>query len=732
MTSSWSELGREPAIDTKKKLDRVREKMPRLRVDVAFTNARIRLTLGKTIVTLDLDRDVSSEGPGARSGVGKITPPDAKAADAIVAAVARVAEADVPVRPYEPGLRAPIVVPMQGVHAAAGKSSLLWLTFEVGEACESEIVHRWHLLVPPGKDRGYLHFELPRGGASRAELLQTFARALRDGRAPRSTPATDLRCSSTAPWLETTPLVVPDDIDLAHARWEGSALFATRSDGEATVILRCDGPSGFVEIGRVNAPDIAIYPSPTGAHVLLEGRGLSPLGRVKDAQVSRELLDVTTGLRTRLVEAYELFAFGDASGGAMWSADGARLAMGGKVTLAGERAGVLVYDVPLGIFVDATPIDGTFFLSHWEGATLCLRGGPLNGRIAFRWEAGRADPRADVVLGHVSPGGRFALLTQDDRTRVLDRTAGSFTGSLPAADGRFAYDDAWVTDEDDPRVFDLSKDTYRYLAPPGPVLGLRVAKTAPCAVFNDGTRWLWGSPAEIATAAQSSTPAGTQVGARVLPTLDHPMPTIVRRALAERRAGRIEEASLLVAEDARGGARRAISELETRLRAEVALEAGNAQIARDVEGALTHFEAAVQGAPDLYDALQKCELALGKLGRSDEQREVAGFLCARFPTSSAAWLVRSVALQNARDLPGALNAIERALALDREGMDLGQRRAKTTDLLRQRASVHLLEGRKQDAIDDLRALLEAEPAARGQLAADPGLAALRRHPLLRG
>jgi len=707
---SWSELAREPSSD-QKSLAKIQERMPHLRVDVVLTDAQLRLGFGKSIVTIDLDA-ASSSRPGQRSGAGSITPPEAKAADAILAAVARVVEAEVPARPHEPGFRSPIAVTLTGVHAAAVKGTLLWITLAIGEIPGGALAHRWHLLLAPGNKRGELYVDLPKGKASRDQLLVAFAAGLRDGRGPRSTPLTDLRCASATPWLETTLLVVAEDLDLASARWGGATLFALRAEEKATIVLRCEGPSGFSEVARIDATDVALYPSPTGAHLLLEtNRGAAKVTR-------REILDVATGQRTLLVETHELFAFGDTAGSAIWSADGARVALRGAASFAEESRGVvLVYDVRLGAFVDATPLEGTFFPSHWDGPTLCLRGGPSSGLVAFRWEPGSSDPRADAVLGLVSPGGRFALLVEEERTRVVDRRIGAFTGVLPASGGRFGVGDAWVTNEDEPRVLDLAVDRYRFLAPPGPVQRLSLAANAPRAIFHDGAQWLWGSATGLVAAAPVA--------------LAHPSPTLTRRALAERRARRIEEASLLVVEDASGAAKRAVAALEARLRAEAALATGNAKSERDVEGALARYEAAVHDAPELYEALHHCEAALGELGRADEQREVAGYLCERFPISSEAWLARSVALQRGGDGPGALAAIERALTLDADGADLEGRRARRVDLWHQRACVHVAGGRKDEALADVKAILEVDPAAKARLIADADLAPLRRNALLK-
>lgn len=715
---SFRELARDAAIDAKG-LAKIQERMPRVRVDVAITDAHLDLTFGKNTLRIDL-ADTTSSKPGHRGASGRITPPDAKAADAILAAVAKAVEADVPARPHEPGYRPSIAISVHGVHVVEGKGSLLWITFEIGQTEGASPAHRWHLLLAPNKTRGYLHVDLPRGVASRDQLLAAFALAIRDGRGPRSTPLTDLRCASATPWLETTELAVAEDLelDLVSARWGGSTLFTARKEGDSTIILRCDGPSGFSEIARVDAHDVALYPSPTGAHVLIEARRRVPIGLARHLSATREILDVATGARTRLLERHDLFAFGDSAKGALWSADGARVAMSGRSSLAGETRGVvLVFDVALGAFIDATPLDGTFFFSHWDGPTLCLRGGPSNGLVAFRWEPGRADPRADAVLGRVSPRGRFALIIENERTRVVDRHAGVFTGVLPELGGRFGHDDVWVTNDDEPLVIDLATFRYRFFAPPGRVQRLILAETAPLAVFHDGARWLWGSATLVTASAKI--------------TVDHPSPTIARRALAERRARRIEEASLLAAEDTTGAAKQAIAALEARLRAEAALEAGNERGERDVEGALARFEAAVHDAPDLYEALHSCEIALGQLGRADEQREVAGYLCERFPISSEAWLARSIALQHAGDVGGAFAAIERALTLDADGADLEPRRAPTVDLWQQRACVHVAAGRKDEALADVKAILAAEPAARARLVADPDLAALRKNALLR-
>jgi tetratricopeptide (TPR) repeat protein len=711
---SWSELAREPSSDMKG-LAKIQERLPHLRVDVALTDAQLRLGFGKSIVTIELEAAASSR-PGQRSGAGAITPPDAKATDAILAAIARVVEGEVPARPHAPGFRAPLAITVTGVHAAAVKGTLLWITLAIGDVPGSSLAHRWHLLIVPGHKRGELYVDLPAGKASREKLVAAFALGFRDGRGPRSTPLTDLRCAAAAPWLEVAPLAVAEGLDLASARWGGATLFALQTEETTTILLRCEGPSGFTEVARLDATDVALYPSPTGAHVLLEThRGAA---KASGVPARREVLDVATGARTPLVETHELFAFGDTAGGALWSADGARVALRGTATLAEEsRGAVLVYDVRLGAFVDATPLEGTFFPSHWDGGTLCLRGGPSTGLVAFRWEPGRSDPRADAVLGLVSPGGRFALLVDDERTRVVDRRVGAFTGVLPACGGRFGFDDAWITNEDEPLVLDLAIDRYRFLAPPGPVARLSLALNAPLAVFHDGAQWLWGSAAGVAAAA----PVG----------LDHPSPTLTRRALAERRARRIEEASLLVAEDTTGAAKRALAALEARLRAEAALSAGNAKSEQDIEGALARYEAAVHDAPELFEALHHCEALLGELGRADEQREVAGYLCERFPISSEAWLARSIALQHGGDVPGALAAIERALTLDADGADLEGRRARRIDLWHQRACVFVAGGRKDEALADVKAILAVDPAAKARLMADADLAPLHRNALLK-
>src|SRR4051812_4403025 len=111
---SWSDLAREPSIDVKG-LARIQERMPRLRVDVVLTDAHLDLTFGKGSLRIALD-PASSSQPGERSGSAKILPPDAEAADAILAAVARAAEAEVPARPHEPGFRPAIAVTQHGVH----------------------------------------------------------------------------------------------------------------------------------------------------------------------------------------------------------------------------------------------------------------------------------------------------------------------------------------------------------------------------------------------------------------------------------------------------------------------------------------------------------------------------------------------------------------------------------------------------------------------------------------
>ena len=224
---SFRELAHEAAIDAKG-LAKIQEKTPRVRVDVALTDAHLDLTFGKSTLRIELS-DATSSKPGHLRASGQITPPDAKMADAILAALARAVEAEVPARPHAPGYRPSIAIAVHGVHAVEGKGSLLWITFEIGQTEGTSHAHRWHLLVAPNKTRGYLHVELPRGAASRDQLLAAFALAIRDGRGPRATPLTDLRCASATPWLETAELAVAADLDLdldlVSARWGGSTLF---------------------------------------------------------------------------------------------------------------------------------------------------------------------------------------------------------------------------------------------------------------------------------------------------------------------------------------------------------------------------------------------------------------------------------------------------------------------------------------------------------------------------
>ena len=694
-------------------LTRVQERAPKLRVDVEIDEAGLRLTFGKATVMLRT-APASSIGPGKRSGSATLVPVGDGAADAVLKAIAEAVGAEVPARPHPPGFCPPFAVILRGVHASSGKKSLLWITVEIGAVEGSTLAHEWHLVIPAGKKRGALHVELPRGAAKRDALLTAFALGIRDGLAPRPTPETDPACASATPWLVTEPLRVPDDLDLENARWGGSTLFATRREGEETVIVRIDGPGRIRDIGRVDSPDVTLYPSPTGAHLLVEICRGAP---TDPAQATRELFEVESGQRTRLVDKHEGFDFGDTAAAVLWSADGARVALSGSSPLAErQRWAVLVYDLAAGSFVDATPHGRSFFPTRWDGAALCLHVDRVDDdALTFRWEPGRGDPLVDFTPAR-SPSGRFELTMAEDRLRFIDRAMGACTTSLADGGGRFWGGDRWVTESEEPRVTDLVTGRYRFLAPPGRVLRPSFAEQAPRAVFHDGDGWRWGSAPELALAAPIA--------------LTHAAPSAERRAIAERRARRIEEASIVASEDPSGSARRALAALEARLRAEAAFTAGNAR-SDDLDAALGWYEAAVRDAPDFYEALYNCQAALARLDRAAERLQVTALLCERFPISSDAWLSRSTALHQSGDGKGALAAIERAMQLDADWADIPERRAATVDLLQQRARVHVAAGRTEAALADVRAALEEDPTAREQLLADEDLAPLRRHAPLR-
>src|SRR4051812_44919587 len=111
---SWLDLAGEPPIRASG-LDRLQERAPRLRVSVELSDGRLRLGFGKA--TLDLATAFTeSDHPGQRAGTATILPPTAKDADAILAAIAGVADVEVPPRPHPPGLRTPLPVTLLGFH----------------------------------------------------------------------------------------------------------------------------------------------------------------------------------------------------------------------------------------------------------------------------------------------------------------------------------------------------------------------------------------------------------------------------------------------------------------------------------------------------------------------------------------------------------------------------------------------------------------------------------------
>jgi hypothetical protein len=151
-----------------------------------------------------------------------------------------------------------------------------------------------------------------------------------------------------------------------------------------------------------------------------------------------------------------------------------------------------------------------------------------------------------------------ALVIEHEGARRRSRRRRLHRRVLPGDRRPLGHDDTWVTDDDEPQAIDPRP-------PLSPLLRRWAGQYATL-------------PAESALRSRSSTTTarwfaaqrrgGHRDDARV--TVDHPRRRSARRAPRRdiRRARRIEEASLLAAEDTTGAAKQAIHALEARLRAE--------------------------------------------------------------------------------------------------------------------------------------------------------------------
>lgn len=133
------------------------------------------------------------------------------------------------------------------------------------------------------------------------------------------------------------------------------------------------------------------------------------------------------------------------------------------------------------------------------------------------------------------------------------------------------------------------------------------------------------------------------------------------------------------------------------------------------EEALASFEKVIAADPEHEVAFEYAAQVSRELGDFPRMARIAAAWCEAYPESTAPWLSVSIALQNMKELPTALEMIDHAIELDEDDGTLHY----------QRACVLALSGHASESLASIRDALEREPALREDIASDADLAILR-------
>jgi hypothetical protein len=304
--------------------------------------------------------------------------------------------------------------------------------------------------------------------------------------------------ASDTPWITTTlPLLGADDVAWRDAVFGGETLFApAERDGE-TIVLAWDALDVPPRELRRVAGRCALYPSPDGHWLALEVASLT------DGTAALELIAVASGEVRTLCTSPCAIRFGGTSGIVTWSCDGRRFSL---VCHRGEDSIVLIYDVALRAFVDASEIDA--LANGWSGADVQLRRTDYeffpDGRYVgtfhdFRWTPGVGTLTTSEPPPLRSADERHELYFVDDGLEI--GPAGGAKRVI-AIEDPIAFETPWANTmfvdlTNDGRVFDAASGTWRYLTARGLGTPHCLSRQGRAAVFFDGDRITVGVAHEL-------------------------------------------------------------------------------------------------------------------------------------------------------------------------------------------------------------------------------------------
>jgi hypothetical protein len=355
---------------------------------------RIRIGGGEVALTLADTPAGSRDSNGIAFGTGVLEAADRARGNGVLEAIAGWLQEKVPPAPTRPGSLAPF----QLSYVSLGTDG----SWEANKLFFEDGAENAEIFLNLRKDGAQARL-LEKDDSYRKPLLAILARAIRDGRPPRRTPANDPTFSSAVPVVASlAPLIGGKDAGKPET-WIGHALAATTKVAPAKVLLWDDlgkPPRSLVELpGRISALVVSPKADRLAAMVV---HPKDNVGMSSDDPGEVVVVALSDGAKRSLVTSSEQFQFGFLST-LVWAPDGRALAIGGHGTGKPARQVTRVYDLAAGkaTYVSSPELDAGPVRWDASGLTLAAwivgKGGTSGDdmeRKLWLWRPGQRDPAA--------------------------------------------------------------------------------------------------------------------------------------------------------------------------------------------------------------------------------------------------------------------------------------------------------------------------------------------------
>jgi hypothetical protein len=290
----------------------------------------------------------------------------------------------------------------------------------------------------------------------REPLVALLALALRDGRPPRRTKATDPNFASDAPLVGRLSAVAGAEDASTPDAWIGQRWAATGKDAPGRISLweALDKPPRVLAELPDRIMSLAASPKKDRlAALTVHSKDPTTTSSTDPGEVV--LVDLATGAKKTLVASSDAFVVGMATS-IVWAPDGRALAVGGHSPGKPPQSITRLYDPTDGRIVDATRPDVDGLPARWDAGGVVLTGwvkpstddpaASLEHRT-WRWQPGKSEPKPSAA------GGSTEVHSPDGRV-VVRSTAAALEIAGPAGPRRLVP----LTDQRDRAAFDALED----------------------------------------------------------------------------------------------------------------------------------------------------------------------------------------------------------------------------------------------------------------------------------